>query len=47
MATPRNVHTLNEGKKRYILIDPALRDAGWNLWIASKIPVMGHCVLPK
>lgn len=31
MEKPRDTHSFNEDQARYILIDPALRNAGWNL----------------
>lgn len=38
--------SFNEGQARYILIDPALRDAGWNLedrtQVGFEIPVDGY-----
>ena len=37
MATPRNVRTLNESQTRYVLTDPALRNAGWKLDDRSRI----------
>lgn len=49
---PRNqpASSLNEGQARYILIDPALRAAGWNLedrtQIGFEIPVDGYDAAP-
>ncbi len=52
MVGPRNqpAASLNEGQARYILIDPALRGAGWNLedWtqVGFEIPVDGYDAEP-
>jgi len=52
MIGPRNqpASSLNEGQARYILIDPALRDAGWNLedrtQVGFEIPVDGYDAAP-
>jgi predicted type IV restriction endonuclease len=48
MVGPRNqpASSLNEGQARYILIDPTLRGAGWNLedrtQVGFEIPVDGY-----
>ena len=50
MVGPRNqpASSLNEGQARYILIDPSLRVAGWNLedraLVGFEIPVDGYFV---
>ena len=52
MIGPRNqpASSLNEGQARYILIDPALRGAGWNLedrtQVGFEIPVDGYDAAP-
>ena len=52
MIGPRNqpASSLNEGQARYILIDPALREAGWNLedrtQVGFEIPVDGYDAAP-
>ncbi|MGP1679414.1 MAG: type I restriction endonuclease [Burkholderiales bacterium] len=52
MIGPRNqpASSLNEGQARYILIDPALRGAGWNLedrtQVGFEIPVDGYDATP-
>ena len=52
MIGPRNqpASSLNEGQARYILIDPALRGAGWNLedrtQVGFKIPVDAYDAAP-
>jgi type I site-specific restriction endonuclease len=52
MVGPRNqpASSLNEGQARYILIDPALRDAGWKLedrtQVGFEIPVDGYDATP-
>jgi type I restriction enzyme R subunit len=46
----KDVHSLNEGQARYILIDPALRVAGWNLddrtQVGFEVPVDGYDAEP-
>ncbi len=46
MEKPRDTYSLNEGQARYILIDPALRVAGWNLddrmQAGFEVPVDGY-----
>ncbi len=46
----KDVHSLNEGQARYILIDPALRKAGWNLddrtQVGFEVPVDGYDAEP-
>ena len=39
MEKPPDTYSFNEGQARYILIDPALRVAGWN--IDDRIGVTG------
>ena len=52
MIGPRNqpASLLSEGQARYILIDPALRGAGWNLedrtQVGFEIPVDGYDAAP-
>src|SRR5450759_5333884 len=52
MIGPRNqpASSLNEGQARYILIDPALREAGWHLedrtQVGFEIPVDGYDAEP-
>lgn len=52
MPGPRNqpASSLNERQARYILIDPALRAAGWNLedrtQVGFEIPVDGYEAAP-
>lgn len=42
--------SLNEGQARYLLIDPALRNAGWNLddrtQVRFEVPVDGYDAEP-
>lgn len=50
MALPSNASTLNEAQARYILIDPALEKAGWNLndrtQVGFEVPVDGYDAEP-
>jgi type I restriction enzyme R subunit len=50
MENPRDTLSLNEGQARYILIDPALRSAGWNLddrtQVGFEVPVDGYDAEP-
>jgi len=50
MKKPRDTNSLNEGQARYILIDPALRNAGWNLddrsQVGFEVPVDGYDAEP-
>jgi type I site-specific restriction endonuclease len=50
MSNPESTLSLNEARSRYILIDPALRNAGWNLndrtQIGFEIPVDGYDAEP-
>jgi type I restriction enzyme, R subunit len=43
-------NTLSEAQTRYVIIDPALRDAGWNLddrtQVGFEIPVDGYDAEP-
>jgi type I site-specific restriction endonuclease len=46
MEKPRDTYSLNEAQARYVLINPALRQAGWNLdnraQIGFEVPVDGY-----
>ncbi len=50
MTGPRDTLSLNEGQARFILIDPALRSAGWNLddrtQVGFEVPVDGYDAEP-
>ncbi len=50
MENPRDTFSLNEGQARYILIDPALRVAGWKLddrtQVGFEVPVDGYDAEP-
>ena len=50
MEKSRDILSLNEGQARYILIDPSLRDAGWNLddrtQVGFEVPVDGYDAEP-
>jgi type I site-specific restriction endonuclease len=50
MHRPTTVSSLNEAQTRYVIIDPALRDAGWNLddrtQVGFEIPVDGYDAKP-
>jgi len=50
MDEPRSISTLNEAQARYILIDPALRAAGWDLGdrtqVRFEVPVDGYDAEP-
>ena len=50
MAKSRDTLSLNEGQARYLLIDPALRGAGWNLddrtQVGFEVPVDGYDTEP-
>ena len=50
MEKSRDTLSLNEGQARYILIDPALRGAGWNLddrtQVGFEVPVDGYDAEP-
>lgn len=50
MEKPRDTSALNEGQARYVLIDPALRSAGWNLddrtQVGFEVPVDGYDAEP-
>jgi type I site-specific restriction endonuclease len=50
MEKPRDTYSLNEGQARYILIDPTLRAAGWNLddrtQVGFEVPVDGYDAEP-
>ncbi len=49
MRRPTTTSSLNEAQAGYVIIDPALRDAGWNLddrtQVGFEIPVDGYAVL--
>ena len=50
MRRPTTTSSLNEAQARYVIIDPALRDAGWNLddraQVGFEIPVDGYDAEP-
>lgn len=50
METPRDTLAFNEGRARYVLVDPALRTAGWNLddrtQVGFEVPVDGYDAEP-
>lgn len=50
MEKPRDTYSLNEGQARYLLIDPALRDARWKLedrtQVGFEVPVDGYDAEP-
>ena len=50
MRRPTSTSSLNEAQARYVIIDPALRDGGWNLddrmQVGFEIPVDGYDAEP-
>lgn len=50
MRRPTTLSSLSEAQARYVIIDPALRDAGWNLddrtQVGFEIPVDGYDAEP-
>lgn len=50
MEKSGDTYSLNEGQARYLLIDPALRDAGWKLedrtQVGFEVPVDGYDAEP-